>query len=112
MEIWDSAQNNGFDLFFAAHEHIYSRWTIQTVSTPPGHEITQIVSGTSGAKIDSLDSLNVKRISVHAHPNINYNFVVVDVGSKTIITRTYAVLPKAKGGYETKLVDTFKIEKE
>ena len=35
--------------------------------------------------------------------------VVVDVGSKTVIARAYAVIPNTSGGYSTQLIDTVKI---
>jgi hypothetical protein len=76
-ELWDALVALNFDVYFGAHEHLYSRWTIDG--------LPQIITGTVGAPfVYTVDT---------AEPEITvtgvYNFVVVDVNGSSMTLTTY-----------------------
>jgi hypothetical protein len=76
-ELWQTLTDLNFNLYFAGHEHLYSRWTIDG--------LPQIITGTTGAPFVYGVEANEPEITVTGR----YNFVVVDVDGSEISLTTY-----------------------
>lgn len=99
-EMWRIAQDNKFDMFYCAHEHLYSRWNPQPSSQP---QFIQTITAGAGALIDSpsLIKVNVQQ----AHILWGFNFVVLDVQHANVIHHAYKVVSNANSGFVAQNLD-------
>ncbi|MGA2402291.1 MAG: metallophosphoesterase [Syntrophobacteraceae bacterium] len=89
-DLWNRLNNNGFDVFFGAHEHLYGRFKVNGWTEPmnPSNpwlcNVFEVISGTAGAPLDEKSS-NVADITL-----IQFNYTVVDVNGGTVSVNAYS----------------------
>jgi len=79
VELWDNLVALNFDVYFGAHEHLYSRWTIDG--------LPQIITGSVGAPL--VDPSWVDTDEPEITVTERYNFVVVDVDGTDLTMTAY-----------------------
>ncbi len=103
-DVWNIVQTFNFDMFYCAHEHIYSRWaTGSTVLSGGIRKLMQVIVGSSGAPLDNPANVVVNPQQAHIYSG--YTFVVVDVNNGTFVQRAYKVLSDGSGGFITQNLD-------
>jgi hypothetical protein len=82
---WEILDNNNADIFFAGHEHVYSRWKIDSaINVNWQNEVYQVISGGSGAP------LGAKNLGIDPDAFASkYHYIVVDVAVSEIIVYSY-----------------------
>jgi hypothetical protein len=107
MNLFTLLNNNHFNIYFAGHEHLFSRKTIdQAIGNernppdPRSNKVVQVINGGGGAPEDS-DPLLVDGVARHVHRGAYY-YTVVDVVNKQVLVHTYG---GQNGSYS--LVDAF-----
>lgn len=95
--LWQTMKQLQFDLFLCGHEHLFARWQ-------PDGSLTQIISGSAGARPDDKSLLlPISKSKYPIHAAWDYNFTVVDVQGDQVSTRTYAVRPQPSPTYTVKV---------
>ncbi len=92
--IRDIAKTYKFDMFYCAHEHLYSRWNPQPSSS---QLLIQTITAGAGAAIDNPSFM--KAPVKQAHVFWGYNFVVLDIEDSNVIHHAYKVVPNSNSGY-------------
>lgn len=73
---WRVLDRNNVAMFFAGHEHSYSRWKIDSnVNSEWTHDVVQVITGGGGGQLRSIQNANANPdyfVAVH-------HFIVVDV---------------------------------
>jgi len=112
-QLWSILDKNRFDLFCCGHVHLYSRKTInRSIApdpqlTPPvqwKHNVTQLLTGTCGAPVDTDPPLvNIRKWHVF-NDDATYYFSVVDIKGNHVKVTSY-------GGESSpyQVIDHFKI---
>lgn len=103
--MWQILENTGFDIFFGAHEHLYSRGNNLA---PIQYQVYQIINGSVGASLMTPGQIKVDWDQWHIHLNDNYS--VIDVTGSNIHQEAFAVIKDA-GGYRVQSIDNFYISK-
>lgn len=103
--MWTILENTGFDIFFGAHEHLYSRGNNLD---PSQHRVYQVINGSVGASLMTPGQIKVDPNLWHI--SFNDNFSVVDVNGSNIHQEAFAVI-KGAGGYSVQSIDNVYISK-
>lgn len=107
-KLWALLDNCTFQMFFAGHEHLYSRWTIDHgVDKAWKNGVVQIIAGTVGAPIVTESMLKVAKTKAHIH--LGYNFVVVDVEGDSIHEHAYGIHKTSRGDFTISNIDNYTI---
>ena len=108
--VWDIMGKNKFDGFYCAHEHIFSRWKITKAVYPQARRtMFQAIVGSAGSPLDDISLVKVNFQEAHIYRG--YAFIVIDVGEKEMVQRSYALIQQDGGGYTTQLIDKFIVRK-
>ena len=104
--LWTRLNNNGFDAFFGAHEHLYGRFKVNAWTEPliPANpwlgNVFQVIAGGAGAPLVEVPT-NTADVT-----QVQYHYTVVDVKGGTVSVNAYS--------YDngTKPIDSFTVRKE
>jgi hypothetical protein len=97
--IWDIAKKYKFDMFYCAHEHLYSRWNPQPSAA---QYFIQTISAGAGALIDNPAFM--KASVSQAHVFWGFNFVVLDIDTN-VVHHAYKVVSNSNSDYESQNLD-------
>ena len=86
-EIWYLAKKYNFDMFYCAHEHLYSRWNFQPRSD---QLLIQTIKAGVGAAIDNPTLM--KASVQQAHVFWGFNYVVLDIQGSNVIHHAYKLV--------------------
>lgn len=97
-ELWQEIDDNKYDMFFGAHEHLYSRKTIDSKIAPTyKNNIPQIVAGAAGAPVDPMWRVKVDVEEWNIH--LCYHYVLVEVSGDSFTTKAFKVYKDDSGDY-------------
>jgi hypothetical protein len=89
-QAWKTFTQNDFDLYFGAHEHIYSRKVIEADQDKGfANALAQTVTGAAGASTDPEWRIKVDIDLWNVH--LVFNYVVVNVAGNNITATAYGV---------------------
>ena len=109
-KVWDIMGRHHFDGFYCAHEHIFSRWEITKAVYPQAKRVMfQAIVGSAGSPLDDISLVKVNFQEAHIYRG--YAFIVVDIGKKKMVQRSYALVDNGLGGYTTQLIDKFSVKR-
>jgi hypothetical protein len=105
-DLWTRMDNNGFDIFFGAHEHLYARikvnkWMERLIPSNPWlGNVFEVISGSCGGPLVEVPS------GVPDVTQLQFNYTIVDVQGSTVSVNAYS--------YDngTSPIDSFKVWKE
>jgi hypothetical protein len=96
--VWQMIDDNKFDIFYGAHEHLYSRHTMDSsMSQNYKNNVVQIVSGCGGAQPDSVKDIKVNMQSWNV--KLWMHFIVVEVNGNTVTSKAYRVYSDSSDTY-------------
>lgn len=97
---WEILDDNQVAMFFAGHEHIYSRFRITSaINSSWHHNVVQIISGGAGAPLYPITDPPAGVDVVQA----TFNYSVIDISANTLNLNTY--------NYDNTLIDSYSLTK-
>jgi len=98
-KLWQEIDDNNYDLYFGAHEHLYSRKTIDSsIGSTYKNKIPQIIAGAAGAPVDPKWRVKVDMGKWKIH--LCYHYVLVEVSGDSVSTKAFKVYKDSSGNFQ------------